>query len=182
MNSAQFRTIKAIIAGVLAVVIAASILRDNFIIPIIAVTLALAVLFYARSRVKEVIADERDIEVSGKAAGIAIQIFSFATILPMFAFFAMRNTNPTFEPIATTLGYSACFLMLTYSIIYKYYDRVDILTRKAPYAILIGLIIGLMVIFGMRFISGEDDWICANGSWVKHGVPSAPMPTIPCRQ
>ena len=26
----------------------------------------------------------------------------------------------------------------------------------------------------------EDDWICRDGEWVKHGVPSAPKPTEPC--
>lgn len=34
----------------------------------------------------------------------------------------------------------------------------------------------------LRFVVGgsEDDWMCVNGEWVKHGVPSAPMPTEPC--
>ena len=35
---------------------------------------------------------------------------------------------------------------------------------------------------GLRFIIGglEDSWICADGEWVKHGAPSAPMPDEPC--
>jgi len=32
-----------------------------------------------------------------------------------------------------------------------------------------------------QFLSGEDNWICQNGEWVKHGNPSAPKPTIPCK-
>lgn len=32
----------------------------------------------------------------------------------------------------------------------------------------------------IRFLSGEDDWICTEKGWVKHGVPSAPMPEKPC--
>lgn len=31
-----------------------------------------------------------------------------------------------------------------------------------------------------RFMSPEDDWICSKGTWIKHGNPSAPMPTLPC--
>jgi hypothetical protein len=31
-----------------------------------------------------------------------------------------------------------------------------------------------------RFLSPEDDWMCNKGLWVKHGNPSAPMPTTPC--
>ena len=41
--------------------------------------------------------------------------------------------------------------------------------------------LGLIFILGLiRLISGEDDWICQNGEWVKHGMPSAPKPTTPC--
>lgn len=45
------------------------------------------------------------------------------------------------------------------------------------------IIIAIIIIwFGLRFIIGgsEDTWICDNGEWVKHGVPSAPKPDTPC--
>lgn len=39
----------------------------------------------------------------------------------------------------------------------------------------------LILITGcIKSLSAEDDWICSGGMWVKHGVPSAPMPTTPC--
>ncbi len=41
----------------------------------------------------------------------------------------------------------------------------------------VGLIIGLLLLLR----GNEDDWICAKGEWVKHGVPSAPMPTSICK-
>jgi hypothetical protein len=46
----------------------------------------------------------------------------------------------------------------------------------------ISLIVVIGVFFGVRFILGgnEDDWICENGSWVKHGNPDDPMPTTGC--
>lgn len=37
-----------------------------------------------------------------------------------------------------------------------------------------------LAIFGLRLLSGEDNWICQNNEWVKHGNPSAPQPTEPC--
>jgi hypothetical protein len=48
--------------------------------------------------------------------------------------------------------------------------------------IIVGVIIILgVIILGIRFLSGpEDDWICANGEWVKHGQPNAPMPSTFC--
>ncbi len=44
------------------------------------------------------------------------------------------------------------------------------------------IVVAIFILFFIRFIIGgsEDDWICVNGEWVKHGVPNAPMPTEPC--
>lgn len=47
----------------------------------------------------------------------------------------------------------------------------------------IGIILILVVIWmGIRFILGgpEDDWICVDNQWVKHGNPRAPKPTGSC--
>lgn len=43
-------------------------------------------------------------------------------------------------------------------------------------------VIAVVLLFAARFILGgpEDDWICQNNTWVKHGHPSAPMPAAPC--
>ncbi|MCX8016095.1 MAG: hypothetical protein N2692_02220 [Patescibacteria group bacterium] len=48
--------------------------------------------------------------------------------------------------------------------------------------VIIIIIFILPVIFMiMRIISMEEDaWICKNGQWVKHGVPSTPMPEGKC--
>jgi len=46
----------------------------------------------------------------------------------------------------------------------------------------ITLIIGIaFLIIGMRFMSGEDNWICQNGQWIKHGNPSSPAPSTGCK-
>ncbi len=36
--------------------------------------------------------------------------------------------------------------------------------------------------FFLRFVIGgpEDDWICVDDQWVKHGMPAQPMPTTGC--
>lgn len=54
--------------------------------------------------------------------------------------------------------------------------------NKKILTIIIAVIAVLAVWFFVRFVIGgpEDDWICKNGQWVKHGAPSAPMPTEPC--
>ena len=46
-----------------------------------------------------------------------------------------------------------------------------------------GAVIAVLALwFFLRFVVGgpEDDWICVDSQWVKHGNPSAPMPTKPC--
>lgn len=44
------------------------------------------------------------------------------------------------------------------------------------------LFVLLLVWVFVRFVLGgsEDDWICVEGDWVKHGYPSAPMPDQDC--
>ncbi|MFH1192719.1 MAG: hypothetical protein V1656_00130 [Candidatus Jorgensenbacteria bacterium] len=44
----------------------------------------------------------------------------------------------------------------------------------------VALVVVLVLVVVMRGFSGEDDWLCGGGQWVKHGNPSAPMPTEPC--
>lgn len=42
------------------------------------------------------------------------------------------------------------------------------------------LIILAGILFTIRLASGEDNWICKNGVWIKHGMPTAPKPDFPC--
>ena len=48
---------------------------------------------------------------------------------------------------------------------------------KFVYLAIVALVI---LLFSARLISGEDDWICANGKWIKHGKPLTPAPTTQC--
>lgn len=50
--------------------------------------------------------------------------------------------------------------------------------------VIIGLVVVLAVVIGFILIlrGSEDSWICSSGNWVKHGNPSAPMPTTSCSQ
>lgn len=54
--------------------------------------------------------------------------------------------------------------------------------KKKILRIIIILILIVVALVIIRFVIGgsEDTWICVDDEWVKHGVPSAPMPTEPC--
>jgi hypothetical protein len=42
------------------------------------------------------------------------------------------------------------------------------------------VVIGGGIVVLRSFGGGEDSWICEDGSWVKHGNPSSPMPLKSC--
>jgi len=48
---------------------------------------------------------------------------------------------------------------------------------------LLSLPVLVLLFWGLtRLWFPEDTWICKNGEWVKHGKPSAPMPSYPCQK
>ncbi|MBU2213849.1 hypothetical protein KKC44_05715 [Patescibacteria group bacterium] len=51
---------------------------------------------------------------------------------------------------------------------------------STPKRILIGISLAIVSIALLRFLAGEDSWMCKNGEWVKHGVPSGPPPKEDC--
>lgn len=56
--------------------------------------------------------------------------------------------------------------------------------RKRIFKIAIVLFLIIALWMFLRFVIGgpEDDWICVNDQWVRHGSPRAPMPTEGCGQ
>jgi len=51
---------------------------------------------------------------------------------------------------------------------------------KKTITIVIVILFVIIFFIGLRFLSGEDDWICQNGEWVKHGQPAGPPPSLTC--
>ena len=181
MTNNQFKQAKIITTIAVALIVSQSIILENFMIPAAAVVVAGLVLFYLRRRVVDVIADERDYLTGGRAALLAIQIYSWLAVLVMFVAYANRDINPAYEPIAMTLAFSTCILMLLYALIFRYHDKMKFSNKKILYGLFGLALFVAATIFGLRLLSGEDDWICQNGQWVKHGNPSFPAPTIECR-
>jgi len=181
MTLKQFQVIKLVTVIALAAIFGQGIVRENYLIPLVALVIAVLVLFYLRSKVKEVIADERDWQTGGKAASIAIQIYAWFAVILMLILYAQRNLNPSYLPIAATLAYSTCFLMLLYALIFRYYQKFSLSDKKIFYLIAIIIVIIVVAVFGLRLFSGEDDWICQDGRWIEHGHPSFPAPDKECK-
>ncbi len=123
MTLKRYQQIKLILTVVLAFIFSQFYFNRNFILPLITLISAWSILMIIRSRVKEIIADERDYAIAGKSASLAIQIYSWIAVIVMLILIAFRDSNPTFEPIAQTLAYSTCLLMAVYSLIFKFKCR-----------------------------------------------------------
>lgn len=54
--------------------------------------------------------------------------------------------------------------------------------KKYYLVILLAIFAFAIIILGIRFFSGEDNWICQNGEWVKHGNPGSLKPTKACEK
>jgi uncharacterized membrane protein len=181
MTLKTYTSVKAGIAVFVAAVFAGSIVLERVVLPIGLLALALAVLGYLRRRVPEVIEDERDRQLGGKAALVSMQVFAWIAVVAVFVLYAARTLNPAYETIGTTFAFSACLLMLVYSAVYRYYQKIVFDTRRGLYVAAAALVFGIVIVAAVRLFAGEDDWICSQGKWVKHGNPSFPAPTTQCR-
>lgn len=180
MTAKQFSIFRLMLAAILAGVVSMSVVINNYLVPIIAVVTALVLMIFMKKKVKEVMEDERDYQIAGKAARYAMTIFSAMAGLMTILFFALRQTNQSFELVGSVLAYSVCALLIFYSLIFNYLSRDSGGKRRFWYMLLIFIVVLIILVFGLRLFSGEDNWICQDGQWIKHGQPSAPSPTIPC--
>lgn len=123
MTQKSFKIVKIITAIFLAAVMAQAVIFSNYILAALAVAAAVAVIFISRRKVKGVLADERDNEISGKSARLSLSIFSVAGAITTFVFTFLRSTNPAFELAGSVLAYSVCALLLLYSVIFTFYEK-----------------------------------------------------------
>lgn len=119
----NYQKIRLIFVVIIAFIISQSIVFENYIIPIFVMIIWSLILFFLRSKVTEIIADERDYTLAWKSAIYSIQIFSWVLVISMFIFYYFKNINPVFDIIAQTLGFSICILMLLYSFIFSFLSR-----------------------------------------------------------
>lgn len=182
MTLKQFKILKLVIVVILGATVGASVNYHNYIIPVVAMAVAISLMFFFRRKVKEIIADERDYEIGGRSAGLAIQIYAWLAVAIMFFFLGYYELNPAPEAmtVVATLAYSTCLLLLLYTLLFKYYNKISFLEKKFIYVVAGFIILLFMVVAGLRLLGGEDSWMCQDGQWVRHGEPSAPMPTTEC--
>jgi len=125
MTKKAFSIYRIIAVIIVTIIVSISINYGNWYLPVISIMASWLFLYTLRRKVKEVIADERDCIIAGKASGLAMKIYiSFSVIIGMILYSTGKENEILFN-IATTLLYSACFLMIFYAVLFKIYERKD---------------------------------------------------------
>ena len=114
--------IALIIAGCFLISWAA--LSKNYIVLPILVAGWVGLLFFLRSKVKELMKDERSDRIKEKTARIAMPVFVvMAYVASAVLVLLGKNTSSSLTQIGITVGYSAFALLIIYWIIYIYYAK-----------------------------------------------------------
>jgi len=108
---------------VVAVAVSASLNYGNWYLPVIFLIAAWGSLYLLSGRVKEVMADERDYKIAGRAAGWAIKVYTMLSAIVGLIFYIAERENKILFTAGSVLLYSACFLMLLYAVLFKIYAR-----------------------------------------------------------
>lgn len=173
----QYRWIRIGIVIIISILISQSLIRNNQILPFITIICWWLMLWFCRSKVTEIIADERDYMLWGKSAALTIKIFSLIVAVGILFLYLMKGYNPSYLPIAFALSSMLCVMLLIYSCIFTYYATSSFWNSKL---LLLILILVITLLWSIRLISGEDTRICRDGQWIAHGHPDFPMPSVPC--
>jgi len=124
MTGKTLRIATAAIAVILAIVVSWSIVTRNFIVPIIAIVLAIGFSYLLRRGTKEVTRDERTSLLYERAAGQTIRFcVPVAGVGAVIIIALQDHLSADMVSVAYTLAYTACVLLLVHLAFYSYYSR-----------------------------------------------------------
>lgn len=124
MTAATYRTLMRIIAFALAALIAVSIVLElPLFVPVLVIMVALLIAGILRRRVKEVMADERNLRIYEKATAASYRVYTIVAAALALVAMILRSSLPEWAFIAgQTLAYSICALMLIHLAFTGYYE------------------------------------------------------------
>jgi len=123
MTIKQFTVCRLIIVILLAGLVANAINRGDYLLPIIALIAAMALMYYCKKKVKGVLADERDWQIWHKSMRISVFAFSLLAAVVSIVLVALGKNNPSLLPVGYTLSYSVCFILILNSILYSIFRK-----------------------------------------------------------
>jgi len=124
MTRKTLRILTAVISVVLALVVGWSITAGNFVVPIVAVVLAIGLSYLLRRATKDVTRDERTTLLYEKAAGATIRVcVPLAAFIGIILFTLRERLSAELVSAGYVLAYVACVLLLVHLAFYSYYSR-----------------------------------------------------------
>ncbi|MFA4999649.1 MAG: DUF2178 domain-containing protein [Parcubacteria group bacterium] len=125
MTKKTFTICKVVAVIIVGFVTGVSVNNGNWYLPIAFLVTAWVSLFALKNRVKGVIADERDYRLAGKASMRAMTTYNALAVIAGLILYISEKDNAVLFSVGSTLLYSACLLMIIYSILFKIYERKD---------------------------------------------------------
>lgn len=160
MTLKQYNIVRMTIVIALAVFVSQSVILHNYIIPLVTAAVAALMLFYFRGRVRDVVADERDYEISGKASRLAVQIYSWIALALFFLISALRGGDAVWVAVAYSLAFSACLVMSVYAIAFRLMaGQFNMKKKWMSLALAVGFLVALALVGYLavenRFVVGS---------------------------
>lgn len=122
MTKKQYLFCRLAVVVVLSFSISTSLSLGNYYLPLVFMLTAMAVLYYCRKQLKtkDILVDERDYQLAGRAARYAIFIYGWLGAIGTFILMALADKQDNLYIISQYLAFSVCFLMLTNALIFHY--------------------------------------------------------------
>ena len=121
MTKKTYQIYRLLLIAFVAAGISASLSLRNWYLAVAILIAAWGLLYILRRRVADVLADERDYQLAGRAATNAITIYGGISAVVGIALYAAYPDNTLLFFTGSALLYSACFLMILYSILFRIY-------------------------------------------------------------
>ena len=124
MTRKTLRISTALISVSLALVVGWAIIASNFVVPIVAIVLAIGLSYLLRRGTKEVTRDERTTLLYEKAAGATIRFcVPLAAFVGIILFALRERLSAEMAAAGYVLAYVACIMLLVHLAFYSYYAR-----------------------------------------------------------
>jgi len=124
MKRKKFKQYSMAITIAIGVIIGWSAIRGDLTIALAAIVIGMIILYLLKSRVKQVIEDERVYRISEKASRRTIQIVGTTTALVGLSLIGLsRSGYLELSEVGFSLAYFATALLMVYMIFYGYYSK-----------------------------------------------------------
>lgn len=122
MTKKQYLFCRLAVIVLLSFSISTSLSLGNYYLPLVFMLTATAALYYCRKQLKtkDVLVDERDYQLAGRAARYAIFVYGWLGAIGTFILMALSDKQGGLYIVSQYLAFSVCFLMLANALIFRY--------------------------------------------------------------